>query len=95
MKATLSIVDELGNRYYGTAELSLAADSAGTDGGVQRPTVEGGPGIHSHSPIRAFVERCAVRRRGARPIYMLLAFSPGDQMLRCAWEETAIQEWES
>jgi hypothetical protein len=75
LKATLSIIDELGNRYYGTAELSLAADSAGTDGGSPRPTVDPVLNIDFALPIRAFVRRYASGDSGgAAKFTMLLAF---------------------
>ncbi len=85
MKAVLSIIDEHGRKYHGTAELSLEPDSP-TPGTDSPATTVGTNGdINFSLPIRAFVRNYASGNSGgAAKFTMLLAFlSGGSSTRRC------------
>lgn len=94
MKATLSIIDENGNRYHGTAELSLTA--APPQSGVEAPGT-----IHNTAeelefglPIRAFVRKHAAgNSAGAAKFTVLLAFLAKGQINTDISAETIRAEW--
>jgi hypothetical protein len=75
LKATLSIIDAHGNRYSGTAELSLVGSSASTPAESPDPTFEGGGDFDFGLPVRAFVRKHASGSSGgAAKFAILLAF---------------------
>lgn len=74
MKATLSIVDERGNTYVGTAELSPVANLTGTNREGPKPVI-GNADIDFGLPIRAFARKyTSGSSGGAAKFTMLLAF---------------------
>lgn len=94
MKASLSVIDEQGRRYYGTAELSLApeAPAAAADGPKPTPGTDGG--INFGLPIRAFMRNYASGNSGgAAKFTMLLAFLAGGISTADVPSERVRSEW--
>lgn len=75
MKATLSIIDENGNKYYGTAELLPASGAQQATGESEGISLPANGEIEFRLPIRAFVRKHAAGNSGgAAKFTVLLAF---------------------
>jgi hypothetical protein len=94
MKATLSIVDENGNRYHGTAELSLTDDPQEKTEEVPNQKASAIQNIEFGLPIRAFVKKYAAGNSGgAAKLTVLLAFLAKGKSNTEIPAETVRTEW--